>query len=154
MLFCPPLILGIWFVWSIQHLVQQNIGILLLYHNARANEVVVNRKTETLSVQVSAVLFSLLFIRRDTLQNQSVLLLDVAIGVIALWTVLLKKTNLGMQRVLSAMDAFYRMLCKHVDNSSSRLFSDPLSRRSHAAIVGDDQKPLSLLRGVHNVSPN
>jgi hypothetical protein len=89
MLYCRPLTLSIWLIWSIQHLVQQNIGILLLYHNPRANEVVVNRKTETLSLQIPAVLFTLILLKRTTFQNSTFLLLDIAVCAFGLWTVLL-----------------------------------------------------------------
>jgi hypothetical protein len=89
MLFCRPLIIAIWLVWSIQHLVQQNVGILLLYHNPKENEAIVNRKTESLSTQIPAVFFTLMLIRRTTLTG-SFLLLDIAliaVGLYALYTV-------------------------------------------------------------------
>ncbi|HEY9684211.1 MAG TPA: hypothetical protein V6C86_21715 [Oculatellaceae cyanobacterium] len=81
-----PLVLGIWFVWSLQHLVQQNVGILLLYHNHRGNEAIVERKHEVLTLQVPAVLFALLFVRRALMMNQSNIWFDGFLAVLAVYT--------------------------------------------------------------------
>lgn len=82
------LVLGIWFVWSIQHLVQQNVGILLLYHNPKENEAIVERRLEVLSQQIPAIFFTLLLIRRTTL-HQSYLAFDVVVGLFGLWSLFL-----------------------------------------------------------------
>jgi hypothetical protein len=84
-----PLVLGIWFVWSIQHLVQQNVGILLLYHNPKDKEAIVERRLEVLSQQIPAVLFTLLFIRRIALSGHSNLGFDALIGLFGAWSLLL-----------------------------------------------------------------
>lgn len=64
MVLCKPLIMGIWLLWSIQHLVQQNVGILLLYHNHNQGEAIVERTLEAKSLQVSAAFFTLIMVRR------------------------------------------------------------------------------------------
>jgi hypothetical protein len=51
-------------IWAIQHLVQQNVGILLLYHNQGKGEAIVNRQLEMKSQQLPAILFSLIFFWR------------------------------------------------------------------------------------------
>lgn len=84
-----PLVLAVWFVWSIQHLVQQNVGILLLYHNHRENEAIVERKHEVLTLQVPAVLFTLLFVRRVLMNNQSNIWFDSLLLALAGYTVFL-----------------------------------------------------------------
>lgn len=62
--FCPFVIASIYMVWSIQHLVQQNVGLLLLYHNHGQNEAIVNRTLEVRSLHLAAIFFSLLFAQR------------------------------------------------------------------------------------------
>lgn len=54
----------IYILWSLNHAVQQNIGILLLYHNPKAGEAVVDRKVELFSQRSAAIFFSLLFCDR------------------------------------------------------------------------------------------
>ncbi len=61
---CVPLITFIWLVWTIQHIVQQNVGILLLYHRYQEGEAMVDRGIEVRSQQLSAVFFSLMFFHR------------------------------------------------------------------------------------------
>ena len=50
--------------WSIQHIVQQNCGILLLYHDKSNGEAVVDRKIEMRSQQIPAIVFSLFYFYR------------------------------------------------------------------------------------------
>ncbi len=54
----------VYIVWSVQHLCQQNVGLLLLYHNHGQNEAIVNRSLEVKSLQIAAVFFTLLFAQR------------------------------------------------------------------------------------------
>lgn len=84
-----PLVLAVWFVWSIQHLVQQNVGILLLYHNHRENEAIVERKHEVLTLRVPAVLFTLLFVRRVLMNGQSNIWFDSILFALTGYTVFL-----------------------------------------------------------------
>lgn len=88
-IYYKPLVLGVWFVWSLQHLVQQNVGILLLYHNHRGNEAIVERKQEVLTLQVPAVLFTLLFVRRVLMMNQSNIWFDGFLLLLAAYTAFL-----------------------------------------------------------------
>lgn len=60
----PGIIASIYMIWSIQHLVQQNVGLLLLYHNHGQNEAVVNRTLEVKTLHLAAVFFSMLFAQR------------------------------------------------------------------------------------------
>ncbi len=55
------LITAVWVIWSVQHLVQQNVGILLLYHNYKDNEAIVARPIEAKSQQMAAIAFTLIF---------------------------------------------------------------------------------------------
>jgi hypothetical protein len=50
--------------WSIQHIVQQNCGILLLYHDKSKGEAVVDRGIEMRSQQIPAIAFSLFYFYR------------------------------------------------------------------------------------------
>jgi hypothetical protein len=70
----------IYMCWSIQHLVQQNMGILLLYHNHNRDEAIVNRKLEQMSQYAASVFFTLVFFRRVFLHDFNWLALDVVLG--------------------------------------------------------------------------
>lgn len=72
-----PLIVFIWQVWSIQHLVQQNVGILLLYHRPNGGEAVASRAIEAKSLQLAAIFFYLVFFHRVMLGPLSFVLVDV-----------------------------------------------------------------------------
>lgn len=87
--YCKPLTNAIWFTWSIQHLVQQNVGILLLYHNPRDNEAVVERKKEVLSLQIPSIFFTGLFVRRIIMSGHSNMVFDAVLGGLALWSAVL-----------------------------------------------------------------
>jgi hypothetical protein len=67
----------VWQFWSILHLVQQNIGILLLYHRPSAGEAIVERKLEVRSQQLAALFFYLVFVHRIMLGNQPGIWFDV-----------------------------------------------------------------------------
>src|SRR5207253_2152993 len=49
----------IYILWTIQHLCQQNVGILLLYHNHNAREAMVNRRLELSTVYSAAIFYTL-----------------------------------------------------------------------------------------------
>jgi hypothetical protein len=51
------LLILVWMLWAIQHFIQQNIGILLLYHNQNQGEAIVNRTIETRSQWASCLFF-------------------------------------------------------------------------------------------------
>jgi hypothetical protein len=89
MFVCKPVVTGIWLIWSIQHLVQQNVGILLLYHNHGGHEAIVARQKEVLSLQVPAALFTLCFVRRVLMTGHSSIIFDTLVGVFAVWSLLI-----------------------------------------------------------------
>lgn len=60
--------LAIWMIWSLQHLVQQNVGILLLYHNHGKGEAIVPRPIEAKTQQSAAIMFALIFFYRVMLK--------------------------------------------------------------------------------------
>lgn len=64
MIFFPSILLGIYVLWTVQHLTQQNVGILLLHHNLGSNDVVVERKVEVRTLHAAAWCFSLCFISK------------------------------------------------------------------------------------------
>lgn len=51
-------------IWAIQHIIQQNVGILLLYHNQSTGEAIVPRQIEMRSLQFPSILFSTIFFWR------------------------------------------------------------------------------------------
>jgi len=55
-----PIVFWVYMIWTIQHLTQQNLGILLLYHNP--TEAVVPRAIEARSLQIPAALFGALLL--------------------------------------------------------------------------------------------
>jgi len=64
MFLCPGLVFLVYVCWSIQHLVQQNVGLLLLYHNHGQNEAIVPRTLEVRTLHLAAIFYSLLFAQR------------------------------------------------------------------------------------------
>lgn len=66
-----PFVMLILTLWAVQHLVQQNIGILLLYHNQNAGEAIVNRQLEMRSQHWPAILFALIFLHRIYFNNST-----------------------------------------------------------------------------------
>ena len=62
--FCMPALIFIFIVWGIQHVVQQNMGILLLYHNHDSGEAIVNRNLEVRTQHAGAVFFTAIFFAR------------------------------------------------------------------------------------------
>jgi len=63
-IFAPDLVYFVYLVWTIQHLTQQNVGILRLYHNQPSIEAVVERSLEASTVQAAAVMFGFMFLAR------------------------------------------------------------------------------------------
>lgn len=74
-------------IWAIQHLVQQNVGILLLYHNQGKGEAIVNRQLEMKSQQLPAILFSLIFFYRVFLHSPEGIAWTVFFAGVSLWAV-------------------------------------------------------------------
>lgn len=68
-LFFPAFTFFLYICWSLNHAVQQNIGVLLLYHNGRAGEAVVPRPIEAWSQRWAAIFFSLLYADRVLLKH-------------------------------------------------------------------------------------
>jgi len=73
------LLILIWMLWAIQHFIQQNIGILLLYHNGKAGEAVVDRTIESRSQWGACLFFFGIFWQRVILQGHTDLLTQILI---------------------------------------------------------------------------
>jgi len=69
MMIYPLAAILIFFAWSLQHIVSQNIGILLLYHNHDSDEAVVDRRLEIRTQVMSALTFGLLFFYRAMFES-------------------------------------------------------------------------------------
>jgi hypothetical protein len=65
MIYLPWAITLVSMLWALQHLTQQNCGILLLYHNQGRGEAIIDRQTEMRSQQVSAIFFASIFYWRS-----------------------------------------------------------------------------------------
>jgi len=65
--YSTDLLYGIFILWTIQHLTQQNVGILLLYHNHNAGEAIVPRKIELNSLYSAAILCTLIVCKHTNL---------------------------------------------------------------------------------------
>ncbi|HEY9785422.1 MAG TPA: hypothetical protein V6D17_08475 [Candidatus Obscuribacterales bacterium] len=76
----PQLVMLVYMCWTVPHFVQQNVGILMLYHNHGQNEAIVSRNLEVRSQQVAGLFFSMLMIDRLSLH-------ETAVG--PLWTALI-----------------------------------------------------------------
>jgi hypothetical protein len=72
-------------IWAIQHLVQQNVGILLLYHNQNKGEAIVDRQLEMKSQQWPAIFFSLYFFWRIFLLSPKGIGWTICCIVLAIW---------------------------------------------------------------------
>lgn len=62
--YVPAITVFIYMAWSVQHLVQQNVGLLLLYHDHKQHEAIVNRALELRTLHSGAVFFFMLFAQR------------------------------------------------------------------------------------------
>ena len=82
----PTLAYGFWLLWSLQHLVQQNVGILLLYHNHGRGEAIVGRALETKSLQMAAITCTLIFFERVLLLGAYKEFIYPLISLIGLYT--------------------------------------------------------------------
>lgn len=69
MMACPTLAILLFFVWSLQHIVSQNIGILLLYHNHNSDEAVVDKSLEIKTQWLCALSFGLIFFYRGMFES-------------------------------------------------------------------------------------
>lgn len=58
------LVYAIYILWTVQHLCQQNVGILLLYHNHNANEAIVDKKLEVRTLHAGAIFYTLIMCQR------------------------------------------------------------------------------------------
>lgn len=82
-IYYPWLIALFTMIWALQHLIQQNVGILLLYHNQGRGEAIVERTTEMRSQQVPAIFFAAIFYWRyffGAPKNELCLFLGAALG--------------------------------------------------------------------------
>jgi hypothetical protein len=85
----------IWMLWNIQHLVQQNIGILLLYHNHNQGEAIVPRPLEARSQHVAALLFFLLSFRFGFANTPAATFFNGVILIVFCWAALCVGLYLG-----------------------------------------------------------
>jgi hypothetical protein len=96
------LVTMIWMLWAIQHFIQQNIGILLLYHNHNQGEVVVSRSIEMRSQWCASLFFFGIFWQRvmvpDALNPLLVIWIGTAlIGMLYYCTLYLRETTKQLQ---------------------------------------------------------
>lgn len=84
---CPVLVYVIYIFWSVQHLVQQNFGILLLYHNHNSGEAIVPRKLEATSLHSSALLCTAVFCYRIFFPNVLPTVANSLFVLLLLWAV-------------------------------------------------------------------
>lgn len=136
-----PFITFIWLIWTIQHIVQQNVGILLLYHRYQEGEAMVNRTIEVRSQQLPAIFFSLIFFHRIMMNGIACPLMDI-LKLIALiasaWAIrlylvsLYKQLQAGQSLNLSAFTFWiFSVLCMapaaFIGNDYSSAFIIPLT---------------------------
>ncbi|HEY9786466.1 MAG TPA: hypothetical protein V6D17_13750 [Candidatus Obscuribacterales bacterium] len=62
----------VYMIWTVPHFVQQNVGILLLYHNHGQNEAIVPRQLEAKSQQIAGLFFSMLAVDRLFLHGTAI----------------------------------------------------------------------------------
>lgn len=121
-LFYFQLVIAVWLFWGVPHVVQQNTGILLLYHNQRSGEAIVPRSLEILTLRLSALFFFALMFYRGWFQSSGLVALNpyylalLAILLIAFVTsILMYLVNLGKQvkngAILNAPALFFWGVC-------------------------------------------
>jgi hypothetical protein len=119
----PPtytLLIAVWTVWSLQHLVQQNVGILLLYHNHGKQEAIVPKVLEARSLQVPAIAFGLIFFFRVLMRGslpQIMLPVIACVSIYAVVVVVRYLLSLSSQMKSGAylnMPAFLFWLCSAI----------------------------------------
>ncbi len=100
----PWLCLTITTLWGVQHFVQQNLGIVLLYHNKNANEVLPNRDLLSRSLWTPSIFFVSVFFYRQLFAGVAsywALAAFVALALLALYDIarylnnILKQVNTG-----------------------------------------------------------
>ncbi|MBX9721912.1 MAG: hypothetical protein K2X81_10995 [Candidatus Obscuribacterales bacterium] len=100
-IYVAPILFFFYICWSLNHVVQQNIGILLLYQNNKTNEAKVPRNIQAWSQRLLVLCFSLLFFKRTILAGTPLaefMWAPIAICAIAgLAFCIAYVTNLGMQ---------------------------------------------------------
>jgi hypothetical protein len=110
---CVQLVVFVFLVWTIQHIVQQNVGILLLYHRPNSEEASVDRVLEARSMQLPALFFSLLYFHRVLMNNMPLLVLNVCQVIVFILAVLSIRMYIGsLSKQIKAgkqlnMSAFY-----------------------------------------------
>jgi hypothetical protein len=82
------LTIGIWMLWSVQHLVQQNVGILLLYHNHGKGEAIVPRPLEVRTQHAAALSFGLLFFNRVVMNYEFPVFMNTLLGASLAYTLI------------------------------------------------------------------
>jgi len=96
-IFIPKLVFSLFLIWTIQHLVQQNVGILLLHHGD--TDARVERNLEVRTQHWAAIAFSLLFVRRMVPYNHFYdVVLQVLIAASSIVAVVLVSKYVGSLR--------------------------------------------------------
>jgi hypothetical protein len=80
-----PLINLVWMLWALQHFIQQNVGILLLYHNHNKGEAIVPRELEQRSQWAASSFFFAMFMQRVMLKGEVNLLTEIVLAATLLW---------------------------------------------------------------------
>jgi hypothetical protein len=84
-MFCAPVVALIYILWSVPHFIQQNVGILLLYHNNKTGEAIVDRKLEIRTQHLSGLFFLLLVWHRMVLVHTPAATLSLGVlGIVLL----------------------------------------------------------------------
>jgi hypothetical protein len=107
-LHCKLLIYAFSMIWTIQHVVQQNVGILLLYHNHGQNEAIADKRLEIHSQWAPSILFSLIFIQRIFLSQQPTLLM-IPIILCGIWAIYAVFTYLSALKKQCAQGKYLNM---------------------------------------------
>jgi hypothetical protein len=81
----PLIVIFITMAWTIQHVLQQNVGILLLYHNKDTGEAIVDRKLETRTQYAAGAFFCLVFFQRALILNTNIVALQVLTAIAFAW---------------------------------------------------------------------
>jgi hypothetical protein len=96
----PVVVTCIYVIWTVQHIVQQNVGVLLLYQNYDGRHAVLDRSAAITSLHSAGWLFSFLFLRHFAGAGFQQLMLLLC-GVLAAYQMIAATscvaTDLGMQ---------------------------------------------------------
>ncbi len=83
--YVPALTFFVYVCWSLNHAVQQNVGVLLLYQNSKSEEARIPRNIQVWSQRWMALCFALMFFRRVLVPGTPLMdLMWVPIGICAL----------------------------------------------------------------------